>query len=96
MNISINRRTQIVIIAFVSFFLISCAYQPTLTGPGTEDFPGFFWGMFHGFFAIFSFIASFFADIRIYSFPNSGIGYDAGFLIGFILFVSSVFVSADT
>ena len=30
----------------------------------------------------FSFIASFFTDVRIYSFPNAGRWYDFGFIIG--------------
>jgi hypothetical protein len=49
----------------------SCARQPR---PEAFDPPGFFSGLLHGFLIMFSFIASLFTDVRIYSFPNSGVG----------------------
>jgi hypothetical protein len=56
-----------------------CAHQPP---PALPDPPGFFSGLLHGFLMLFSFIGSIFPDVRIYAFPNSGFGYDLGFLIG--------------
>jgi hypothetical protein len=56
-----------------------CAHQPP---PVLPDPPGFFHGLLHGFLMLFSFIGSIFTDVRIYAFPNSGFGYDLGFLIG--------------
>jgi len=57
----------------------ACARQPP---PVLPDPPGFFLGLLHGFLMLFSFIGSIFTDVRIYAFPNSGFGYDLGFLIG--------------
>jgi hypothetical protein len=39
-------------------------------------------GFAHGFVALFSFIGSWFTDVRIYAFPNSGGRYDFGYLLG--------------
>ncbi len=59
--------------------LIGCATQPASAG---MDPPGFWMGLVHGFLIFFSMIGSFFTDIRIYAFPNSGTFYDLGYLIG--------------
>lgn len=51
----------------------------------SETAPGFFWGLLHGFISPFAFIGSLFSDdIAVYSVPNSGGWYDAGFIIGFL------------
>jgi hypothetical protein len=65
---------------FAVVVLVSaCASQPT----GAQmDAPGFLLGLVHGLIAPFSLVASLFRDVRIYAFPNSGILYDLGFLIG--------------
>jgi hypothetical protein len=39
-------------------------------------------GVLHGFVSLFSLIGSFFWDIRVYAFPNSGRWYDVGFVLG--------------
>ena len=62
-----------------SVLLVSCATQPV---PDTYDPPGFFSGILHGLTAPFAFVISFFTDVRIYAFPNSGKLYDLGFLTG--------------
>ena len=59
--------------------LTACATQPSAPG---GDLPGFFSGLWHGFIIWFSFIGSFFFDIRVYAFPNTGGWYDFGFLLG--------------
>ena len=59
--------------------LASCATQPH---PNGGDAPGFFLGLLHGFIIFFSFIGGLFTDYRIYAFPNSGVWYDFGFLLG--------------
>ena len=56
-----------------------CASQP-ISSP--VDAPGFFSGLLHGALSLFALIGSFFTDARIYSFPNSGVSYDFGFIIG--------------
>jgi hypothetical protein len=70
-------RTIIVFAALV--LLTGCASQPLIT-PGSR---GFFWGLFDGAVAPITFIISFFNNgVRIYGYPNSGLWYDLGFLIG--------------
>jgi len=57
-----------------------CATQPPTTA---LDSPGFLMGLLHGIVVPFSFIGSLLSrDIRIYAFPNSGVLYDFGFLLG--------------
>jgi hypothetical protein len=63
----------------MAFALSACATQPPATG---FDPPGFFSGILHGFLILPAFIGSLFLDIRIYAFPNTGVGYDFGYLIG--------------
>ncbi len=83
------RNTKWIVFAFgLSIYLLGCAHQPR---PDSFDPPGFFMGFFHGFTILFSFIASMFSDIRIYSFPNSGFWYDCGYLIG-----ASIFLGGST
>ncbi len=48
----------------------------------TADPPGFLLALVHGVTAPFALIGSFFTDIRIYAFPNSGVFRDLGFLLG--------------
>jgi hypothetical protein len=66
--------------ALASLLLLSaCASQPLIT-PGAR---GFFWGLWDGAVAPISFIVSLFdSPHRIYAYPNSGLWYDFGFLIG--------------
>lgn len=59
--------------------LAGCASQPLIV-PGAR---GFFWGLFDGAIAPVSFLISLFnSEVRIYAYPNSGLWYDFGFLIG--------------
>jgi len=59
--------------------LAACAGQPMIE-PGSR---GFFYGLFDGAFAPISFLVSLFnSEVRIYAYPNSGLWYDFGFLIG--------------
>jgi hypothetical protein len=70
-------RTTIVFLALLA--LAGCASQPLIT-PGSR---GLFWGLFDGAIAPVSFVISFFNNgVRIYGYPNSGLWYDLGFLIG--------------
>ena len=66
--------------ALAALLLLSaCASQP-LISPGSR---GFFWGLWDGAIAPISFIVSLFSNgYRIYAYPNSGLWYDFGFLIG--------------
>lgn len=60
----------------------ACASQPA---PAAAGAPGFFTGMLHGFIAPVTFIVSIFNDnVRMYAFPNAGVWYDFGWLLGFM------------
>jgi len=72
--------------------LASCASQPSPTAYAP---PGFFMGILHGFLILFSFIGSIFMDIRMYAFPNSGVMYDFGYLIGASMFLGGGGASAS-
>ncbi len=60
-----------------------CATQSS--GP-VQDPPGFWYGLFHGFIIFFSFVISLFTDYEIYAFPNTGVWYNLGFLLGVMIF----------
>src|SRR5262245_7800773 len=76
---------------FCAAVLSACATQPA---PSTSDPPGFFYGFLHGFTILFSFIGSIFTDYRIYAFPNSGWGYDLGYLLGATAFLGGTSAGA--
>ena len=63
--------------------LSGCAHQPYRV-PDGADLPGFFTGWWHGATALFALAASLFSDVRFYEFPNSGFGYDCGFVIAIV------------
>ena len=67
--------------------LASCATQ---TIPNVHKPPGFLMGLLHGFISLFSLIGSLFFDTRIYGFPNSGSGYDVGFVLGAAVFYGGI------
>jgi hypothetical protein len=69
-----------IIIALI--VLSSCA---TKSG-SISSTPGFLHGLFHGFIMLFSFIGSLFTDYTIYAFPNSGVWYNLGFVLGAMMF----------
>ena len=73
--------------------LAGCATQPIASLSETEPM-SFLMGLFHGFCIVFSLIASFFTDVRVYSFPNSGIWYDGGFVLGAAMFLGGGGASA--
>jgi len=70
--------------------LAACASQPA---PISHQAPGLLVGFFHGFIAMISLIGSLFLDIRIYEFPNSGFGYDFGFVAGFCSSLLAIFLN---
>ena len=95
MAVFIQPRTRrIAYFALLSLALLlvsSCAHQPE---PSAYEPPGFWMGLLHGFLILFSFIGSLFADVRIYAFPNSGVWYDFGFLLGASAFLGGGGASA--
>jgi len=50
----------------------------------TDGTPGFLMGIWHGILAPLTLIVRFFLDIEMYAVPNSGFGYDIGFLLGVV------------
>lgn len=80
------------VLIVVAVLLASCASQPT---PTAYDPPSFFMGIVHGFLILFSLIGSIFMDIRMYAFPNSGVMYDFGYLIGAAMFLGGGGASAS-
>ena len=72
-------KLRILLPLFALTLLTACATQAAGV-PGTR---GFLWGLLDGAIAPISFILSLFQDAtRIYAFPNSGVWYDFGYLIG--------------
>lgn len=78
------RRLPILLAALT--LLSACAGQP----PGDPSAPGFFWGVIHGGLMPLEFVVSIFdGDTRIYAYPNSGVWYDFGYLIGVFVWPGS-------
>jgi len=75
-----RRALPLLVLALV---LSACATQPNHQLGAPE---GFLWGLLHGFIALFSLIGSFFWDVRVYAYPNTGIFYDCGFVLGVAMF----------
>ena len=70
---------KITITILCAVALAACATQPI---HAVDNAPGFFSGFLHGLIIWFSLVAGLFFDVRIYSFPNSGLWYDFGFALG--------------
>lgn len=62
--------------------LSSCTFagDPNIS----NEIPGFLMGIWHGILAPYTLIVRLFLDVDMYAIPNTGIGYDAGFLLGII------------
>ena len=59
---------------------------------GGPNAPDFLFGLWHGFIAPIAFLVSVFNEnVRVYAFPNTGIGYDFGFMLGISGFSGGVF-----
>lgn len=73
--------------------LAGCATQP-LSGQSSSEAMSLLMGLFHGFCIVFSLIASYFTDVRIYAYPNSGGWYDIGYVVGAAMFLGGSGASA--
>ncbi len=69
----------------VVFLTLGLLTGCTFAGTQPNEVPGFFMGIWHGIVAPFTLIVRFFiTDVQMYSLPNSGLGYDIGFLLGIV------------
>ena len=82
-----SRGLAVLVLLALVLSLASCATQ---TVPSVQRPPGFLLGLPHGFVSLFSLIGSLFFDTRIYAFPNSGSGYDVGFVLGAAVFYGGI------
>ena len=73
---------------------VASSYYATQIVSNIHKPPGFLMGLVHGFISLFSLLGSLFLDIRIYGFPNSGVGYDVGFVLGAALFYGGTALAA--
>lgn len=77
-------KKNLVVVLFISLFLMSCAeVQPNISSCLNGSAYGFFGGLWHGIILPFSFIGSLiFDDISIYAINNNGGWYNFGFMLG--------------
>lgn len=82
------------VVFMMMLFLASCtATQLPVSLDG--DTPGFWFGLWHGFIAPVTFIISLFPnDLRIYAYPNAGLWYDFGFMLGISGFSGGIFAGS--
>jgi hypothetical protein len=86
--------TSFVSISILMVLMVACtATQPNTSPDG--NLPGFWFGLWHGFIAPITFIISLFPnDLRIYAFPNTGLWYDFGFMLGISGFSGGIFAGS--
>ena len=75
---------RVLAIAVLALALTACTatQAPTAIQPTA---PGFWLGVWHGFIFPVTFVVSLFTnDISIYSVPNNGAWYDAGYFVGIV------------
>ena len=85
-----NYTTRLTPVLVLTFLIAACtATQPSAANLST---PGFWYGLWHGFIAPITFIVSLFVeDLRIYAYPNAGLWYDFGFMLGISGFSGGIF-----
>lgn len=70
------------VVGAIAVLTAACASQPEPVPFG----PGFVVGFLNGLVVPMAFVGSLFdGSIRIYAFPNAGVSYDSGFLLGLVL-----------
>lgn len=73
-------KTSVLLLCIV--VLTGCTFAGT--SANLNHIPGFFMGIWHGLVAPYTLVVRWFIDIQMYALPNSGFGYDLGFLLGII------------
>jgi len=74
---------KILLLGLVILLLAGCTFAGDSSAL-TDGTPGFLIGIWHGIIAPYTLVVRFFLDIQMYAVPNTGLGYDAGFLLGII------------
>jgi hypothetical protein len=87
------KHKNLLLFIVVAGILAGCATQP-MSGQSESDPVSFVTGLIHGFCIVFSLVGSYFTDVRIYAFPNSGGWYDIGYVIGAAMFLGGSGASA--
>jgi Na+-translocating ferredoxin:NAD+ oxidoreductase RnfA subunit len=86
----------IIVLATVACLFIGCAHPNPHKGfaNASQGVAGFIAGIGHGFVCVFALLASLFSErYTIYEVYNTGVGYNFGFLIGQLLFLSMATIS---
>ena len=77
-------RTRVFTIAGLAMILAACVAQQS-NSVVVPTAPGFLLGLWHGFIFPVAFLVSLFTDqISVYSVPNNGHWYDAGYFVGIV------------
>jgi hypothetical protein len=89
------RRTSASLVVFtLATLLVACTATQPPVGP-TPGAPSFLLGFWHGFIAPIAFVVSIFSDtVRIYAFPNAGVWYDFGYMLGISGFSGGLFAGS--
>ena len=86
--------SRFIYLVLLMLLLTSCT-ATQLPGSTEGDVPGFWLGLWHGFIAPITFIISLFPnDLRIYAYPNNGLWYDFGFMLGIGGFSGGIFAGS--
>jgi hypothetical protein len=86
-----SSRLRVVCAAGLLILLAACTATQVATATELAA-PNFLFGLWHGFIAPITFIVSLFSEtVRVYAVPNTGMGYDFGFMLGISGFSGGVF-----
>lgn len=82
-----------ILCAALMLALVACTATQAASSQGGG--PGFWLGLWHGFIAPIAFIISLFNhELRIYAYPNAGLWYDFGFMLGIGGFSGGIFAGS--
>jgi predicted small secreted protein len=77
------KKTLIIIFLLVFVILLAgCTFVDPNTMAGEN--PDLFTGVWHGLIAPYTLVVRFFYNVGMYAYPNSGLYYDLGYLIGIL------------
>lgn len=87
--------TRLVLLAvLLALLLAACTATQPPRDPSLAT-PGFWFGLWHGLVSPVTFIVSLFVEnLRIYAYPNAGLWYDFGFMLGIGGFSGGIFAGS--